>query len=300
MTRALIIVDTQVDFVEGGRLAVDGGREAATAITRYLAAESGRYVAIAATKDWHTPDTHNHFPATADDPIDIANGIWPVHCMAGTAGSEFTPELRLPDGTPTFLKGQTDASYTGFDGILAADTPWGESGTLLGDWLAVRGITAVDVVGIAYDVCVAATAISAANAGLAATVIRPLTAAIGGEVTTAAEADMAAAGVTICNTTPGDVSDDLDPVALAAQVNPLHVVSVAVMLRESDGELVHVELGIDPGNGNIRTEYLYGDDGRVDLRGLRDAVVMTADADYLADGRVEYVWVRPTDGALMR
>ena len=298
MTRALIIVDTQVDFVEGGRLPVHGGREAAAAISRYLAARPDRYTAVVATKDWHTPETHNHFPATAKDPIDMAAGIWPVHCMAGTAGSEFTPELRLPDGTPTFLKGQTDASYTGFDGTLAADTPWAESGTLLGDWLAARGIVAVDVVGIAYDVCVAATAISAAGAGMDATVIRPLTPAIGGQVTERAEADMAAAGVTVRDTTPGDVGDDLAPVAMAVQVNPLHVVSVAVMLRESDGALVHVELGIDPGNGNIRNEYLYGDDGRVDLRGLRDAVVMTAEADYLDEDRVEYVWVRPTRGAL--
>ena len=300
MTRALIIVDTQVDFVEGGRLAVTGGRDAATAITRYLATQAGRYAAVVATKDWHTPDTHNHFPASADDPIDMANGIWPVHCMAGTAGSEFTPELRLPDATPTFLKGQTDASYTGFDGTLAADTPWAESGTLLGDWLTARGITAVDVVGIAYDVCVAATAISAVRAGLDATVIRPLTAAIGGDVISGAEGDMAEAGVTVRATIPGDISDDLGPVAVGAGINPIHVVSVAVLLRESDGELVYVELGVDAGDGNVRAEYLYGDDTRIVLRGLRDAVVLTTDADYLPDDRVEYVWVRPTNGALVR
>lgn len=300
MSRALIIVDAQVDFVEGGRLPVTGGRDAATAISRYVAGKSDRYDATVATKDWHTPDTHNHFPATADDPIDMANGIWPVHCMAGTAGSEFTPELRLPDGTPTFLKGQTDASYTGFDGILAADTPWGESGTLLGDWLAARGITAVDVVGIAYDVCVAATAISAAQQGLTARVIRPLTAAIGGPVTDAAEADMAAAGVTVLDVVPGWILHDLAPVANAVGVQLGDVAAVSVLLRESDGELVHVELGITPTDGKPRTEYLYPDDGRVDLRGLRDTVVMTAEADYLPDDRVEYVWVRPTEGALMR
>ena len=202
-TRALIVVDTQVDFCEGGRLAVEGGAAAAAAITELLAQRAGDYAAIAATKDWHTPDTANHFPASRDEAPDMAAGTWPVHCMAGTPGSELHPALRLPEGTAVFLKGQTDASYTGFDGVLAADDPWDtEAGAGLAEWLDARGVEAVDVVGIAYDVCVAATAVSAAEHGLAVRVIRPLTAAVAPELTATAELQMAQAGVEVTEAVP--------------------------------------------------------------------------------------------------
>ena len=125
-TRALIVVDTQVDFCEGGRLAVEGGAAAAAAITELLAQRAGDYAAIAATKDWHTPDTANHFPASRDEAPDMAAGTWPVHCMAGTPGSELHPALRLPEGTavlfmfatgawPAIKLGNNDGSTLGSD-----------------------------------------------------------------------------------------------------------------------------------------------------------------------------------------
>lgn len=202
-TRALIVVDTQNDFCEGGRLAVPGGAAAAKAITGLIDRADGTYTAIAATKDWHTPDTADHFPASPEEAPDVAAGRWPVHCMAGTPGSEFHPDLRLPEGTAVFLKGQTEASYTGFDGTLAADDPWDtEAGTSLAAWLDARGVEAVDVVGIAYDVCVAATAVSAAEHGLQVRVLRPLTAAVAPELTADAELRMAEAGVEVTDEAP--------------------------------------------------------------------------------------------------
>lgn len=202
-TTALLIVDTQVDFTEGGRLAVEGGKAAAAGITDLLSRAGDRYAAVAATKDWHTPDTRDHFPATTDDPPDLDAGLWPVHCMAGTPGAQFDPALVLPERTAIFLKGQTEASYSGFDGTLAADTPWDdEAGVGLREWLASRDIDTVHIVGIAFDVCVASTATDAAAAGLDTTVIRPLTAAVSPELTEAAEAQLRGAGVHIAEAVP--------------------------------------------------------------------------------------------------
>lgn len=188
MTRALIVVDVQNDFVNGS-LAVEGGDIAAARITRLLSGYHG-YDTIVATADWHTDDTHDHFAPEGTDPN--FSDTWPVHCMAGTDGAELHDNLDLPDGTPLFLKGQTEASYSGFDGALA-------DGTRLADYLRARGVTDVDVVGIAFDFCVKATAIDAVNEGFTTTVVTELTAAVSPATAEQATSEMAAANVAIDN-----------------------------------------------------------------------------------------------------
>src|SRR5918994_1300480 len=106
-TRALIVVDVQNDFCEGGALAVDGGSAVARAVTGYLADQADRYAMVVATRDWHAPlpDTNaGHF--AVDAPPDFVT-TWPVHCVAGTAGAEYHPALTLPPGTVHVRKGQS-------------------------------------------------------------------------------------------------------------------------------------------------------------------------------------------------
>ena len=161
--RALIIVDVQNDFCEGGSLAVDGGGEVARAISRYLQDGHG-YAHVVATNDYHV-DPGGHF---SDDP-DYASS-WPRHCVAGTPGARFHPDLDMARVEAVFRKGTHAAAYSGFEGVDDAGTP-------LGDWLREHDVHEVDVVGIATDYCVRATAADAARAGFATRVLLGLTAA---------------------------------------------------------------------------------------------------------------------------
>jgi nicotinamidase/pyrazinamidase len=178
--RALIIVDVQNDFCEGGSLAVAGGAAVARAVTGRLAGEHG-YSHVVATKDFHV-DPGSHF---SDHP-DYASS-WPPHCVAGTPGAEFHPDLDTSAVEAVFLKGAHAAAYSGFEG--ADDT-----GTPLADWLRERGVDQVDVVGIATDYCVHATAADAARAGFATRVLLDLTAGVAPESTARAIEDLRAAG----------------------------------------------------------------------------------------------------------
>ena len=182
--RALIIVDVQNDFCEGGSLAVPGGAAAARAITSYLAEDSDTYSHIVATKDYHI-DPGGHF---SDHP-DYADS-WPPHCVAGTSGADFHPELDTSAVEAIFEKGAHAAAYSGFEG---ADP----DGTLLADWLRQRDVDAVDVVGIATDYCVQATASDAVLGGFATRVLVALTAGVAPESTAKAIDDMRSAGVEI-------------------------------------------------------------------------------------------------------
>ncbi len=178
--RALIIVDVQNDFCEGGSLAVAGGTAVARAITGLLAGPHG-YDHVVATVDHHI-DPGSHF---SDDPDFVDS--WPRHCVVGTLGAEFHPEL---DATPieaVFRKGHYDAAYSGFEG--AAD------GEGLADWLRSRGVDEVDVVGIATDYCVRATAADAVKEGFRTRVLTDLTAGVAADSTAAALDEMRSAGV---------------------------------------------------------------------------------------------------------
>jgi nicotinamidase/pyrazinamidase len=182
--RALIIVDVQNDFCEGGSLAVQGGAEVARAISSYLTATDGEYARIVATRDHHV-DPGGHF---SDHP-DYADS-WPPHCVAGTPGEEFHPSLDTTLVEEVFSKGNYAAAYSGFEGLSS-------TGAKLADWLRGRGITDVDIAGLATDYCVRATAADAAAAGFGTRVLLDLTAGVAPETTRQALADLTAAGITV-------------------------------------------------------------------------------------------------------
>ena len=163
MSRVLVVVDVQNDFCEGGSLAVSGGGKVARAITGLLARRE--YDHVVATADHHI-DPGAHF---SDQPDFLTS--WPPHCVAGTPGAQFHPELDVSTVEAVFRKGPYSAAYSGFEGE-------DDTGTALADWLRARGVDEVDVVGIATDYCVRATALDAAGEGFATTVLLDLTAAV--------------------------------------------------------------------------------------------------------------------------
>jgi nicotinamidase/pyrazinamidase len=181
--RALIIVDVQNDFCEGGSLAVAGGAAVARGISELLASRPD-YAHIVATKDFHI-DPGEHF---SDDPDYSAT--WPPHCVAGTSGAEFHPLFEPSAVEAVFAKGHYSAAYSGFEGT-------DDSGATLTDWLRQRGVDEVDVVGIATDYCVKATAADAAKAGFSTRVLLDLTAGVAPEATTKAVEDLRDAGVEV-------------------------------------------------------------------------------------------------------
>jgi nicotinamidase/pyrazinamidase len=183
VSRALIIVDVQNDFCEGGSLAVAGGASVASSISALLAASPERWDHVVATKDFHI-DPGAHF-AEEPDFVDT----WPRHTVVGTAGAEFHPDLATDRIEAVFQKGQYAAAYSGFEGGHH------ENGDPLGRWLRERDVTAVDVVGIATDHCVRATALDAVAEGFDTTVLLDLTAGVAAPTTAAALAQMRDASV---------------------------------------------------------------------------------------------------------
>src|SRR6266568_8716632 len=187
--RALIIVDVQNDFCEGGSLAVAGGAAVAQAITDHLAGGPD-YAHVVATKDFHI-DPGSHF---SDHP-DYAQS-WPRHCVAGTPGADFHPNLNTSAVEAIFRKGAHAAAYSGFEGS-------DDDGTPLGDWLRGHGVDEAAVVGIATDYCVHATAADAARAGLRTRVLLDLTAGVAPGSTAQAVEDLRAAGVELTGAPAG-------------------------------------------------------------------------------------------------
>ncbi|SDX66254.1 nicotinamidase/pyrazinamidase [Amycolatopsis xylanica] len=187
MGTALIVVDVQNDFCEGGSLGLPGGAAAAEAISKL--ANSGDYSHVVATRDYHI-DPGSHFSETPD-----FKDSWPRHCVAGTPGASFHPALDVAPVNAVFSKGEYSAAYSGFEGASG-------DGQSLKDWLAEHEVTEVDVVGIATDFCVRATALDAAKAGLKVRVLLDLT--VGGSQPTvdAALKDFDEAGVTYTGTAP--------------------------------------------------------------------------------------------------
>lgn len=188
MTRALIVVDTQVDFCEGGSLAVSGGTAVAGRIAELLAGDHG-YDHVVATRDHHI-DPGTHFSETPDW-VDS----WPPHCVVGTPGAELHAAVAAYGFEAVFDKGEYAAAYSGFEGR--------SDGVSLADWLVDRSVTAVDVCGLATDYCVRATALDAATDGFAVTVLLDLTAAVAPERLGAVLDEFAAAGVALAPDVPG-------------------------------------------------------------------------------------------------
>jgi nicotinamidase/pyrazinamidase len=199
---ALIVVDVQCDFCEGGSLAVAGGASVAAGVTALLAGQGGqvgqggqggqggqerRYDLIVATRDWHL-DPGRHFAPAGTEP-DYRTS-WPRHCVAGTPGARWHPELVLPEYAIVVSKGQTGAAYSGFEGH-------DEHGATLTDRLRAAGVTAVDVVGIATSYCVKATALDAVDEGFTTRVLTNLVADVDPAATPATLAELQAAGITL-------------------------------------------------------------------------------------------------------
>ncbi len=181
--RALVVVDVQKDFCEGGSVAVAGGADLAGAIRDYLAGDAD-YRHVVATQDRHV-DPGDHF---SDHPDYISS--WPPHCRVGSGGADFHPDLDAGRFEAVFGKGAYDAGYSGFSGQ-------DDRGTLLADWLRQRRVDQIDVVGIATDHCVRWTAEDAARQGLTTRVLVNLTVGVGEESTAAALDALRAAGVAI-------------------------------------------------------------------------------------------------------
>jgi len=181
--RALIIVDVQNDFCEGGSVPVAGGAALAPAINDYLDGEPG-YGHVVATADFHI-DAGDHFSDHPD-----YSSSWPPHCVAGSQGSDFHPGLDTSRIEAVFRKGAYAAAYSGFEGV-------DKDGTPLLEWLQQRGVDAVDVVGIATDHCVRRTAEDAVRAGLTTRVLIELTAAVAADSAAEALAAMRTVGVAL-------------------------------------------------------------------------------------------------------
>jgi nicotinamidase/pyrazinamidase len=181
MTRALVVVDVQNDFCEGGSLGVAGGAAVAAGVSRHISIAGGQYAHVVATRDHHI-DPGKHF---AEQPDFLET--WPAHCVVGTDGVELHEALDRGPLEAVFDKGEHAAAYSGFEG--QAD------GVPLADWLRDHGVDAVDVVGLTTDHCVRATALDAVGHGFATRVLLHLTAGVTDGTTDAAIEELKTAGV---------------------------------------------------------------------------------------------------------
>ena len=174
MAKALLVVDVQNDFCEGGSLAVAGGAAIASKISDYL--KSSDYDLVIGSRDWHDPDNNNsgHFADSGSDP-DFTNS-WPRHCVAGSNGADYHPNLSSELIQTHILKGQGAHGYSAFEGVT-------EGSESLAEVLKAHGIEQLDVVGIATDHCVLASALDANKLGLRVRVISSLTAGVSPEST---------------------------------------------------------------------------------------------------------------------
>jgi nicotinamidase/pyrazinamidase len=185
--RALLIVDVQVDFCEGGALGVSGGTAVAEGITRFLGEHSGDYAVIIASRDWHDADSDNggHFALVgAPNFVDT----WPIHCVAGTPGADYHPALDTQSITHHVKKGQGIPAYSMFEGST-------EDGQTVETVLQHAGVDGVDVVGIATDYCVRATALDALGADFTVSLLTDLTAAVSPEHGLVVLGELSSAGV---------------------------------------------------------------------------------------------------------
>ena len=154
---AVLLVDPQNDFCPGGSLAVDDGDKVMPVLNRWAAAAQQAGLPVYVSRDWH-PEHTTHFQANG--------GIWPPHCVQGTRGAAFHPDLRLPDHTVVVSKGmgETEDAYSAFQ---ARDT----HGRMLADLLREHGVQHVYVMGLATDYCVKASALTGVEAGFEVTVV---------------------------------------------------------------------------------------------------------------------------------
>lgn len=200
MSKALIIVDVQPTFCEGGELGVEGGNAVAERIAEYVETHRNEYSYVATTQDWHVePGRH-----WSDDPDYV--DTWPVHGKAGTANAGLHPAIAALGIGHHFKKGQYSPSYSGFEGLedntdriptreeVAADLT---AGRTLANALESAGITRVDVVGLAESHCVKETALDARKLGYETHVIEELTEPVSEELGVDARRQMREAGIVL-------------------------------------------------------------------------------------------------------
>ena len=200
MSKALIIVDVQPTFCEGGELGVEGGNAVAERIAEYVETHRNEYSYVATTQDWHVePGKH-----WSDDPDYV--DTWPVLGQAGTANAGLHPAIAALGIGHHFKKGQYSPSYSGFEGLedntdriptreeVAADLT---AGRTLANALESAGITRVDVVGLAESHCVKETALDARKLGYETHVIEELTEPVSEELGVDARRQMREAGVVL-------------------------------------------------------------------------------------------------------
>ena len=187
--RGLLIVDVQNDFTEGGALGVEGGTQVARDVSSYLVDHHSDYAVVIASRDWHDADNDNggHF-ATESEPNFV--DTWPVHCVAGTFGAEYHPELDLQHVGVHVKKGMGEPSYSMFEGVT-------DDGDTVAAVLDNYGVTEVDVVGIATDHCVRASALDALGVGQKVTVLTDMIAAVTPDTGKAALDELASKGARI-------------------------------------------------------------------------------------------------------
>lgn len=188
MSRALLIIDVQNDFCEGGALAVAGGAAVASKISDYL--ESSSYDLVVASRDWHDADNNNsgHFAEPGTQPDYLTT--WPVHCVANTDGANYHSNLETSGIDLEIYKGQGQNGYSIFEGVTG-------DGEKFADVLMRNNITDVDVVGIATDYCVLASALDAKKQNLKVRVISSLTAGVSAQTTEAAIDQLIDSGVEV-------------------------------------------------------------------------------------------------------
>jgi nicotinamidase/pyrazinamidase len=188
--RGLLIVDVQNDFCEGGALGVDGGTAVAEGISAWLRKNADHYAVILASRDWHNADDDNqgHFAPAGEEPDFVTT--WPVHCVAGTPGADYHPALELDAVTHHIAKGQGKPAYSLFEGA----SPDGQSAAEI---LSEAGVDSLDVVGIATDYCVRASALAARAAGFEVRVLTDLVAAVAESSATTTLEELTQAGVAL-------------------------------------------------------------------------------------------------------
>ncbi|MHA7133430.1 isochorismatase family protein [Oerskovia turbata] len=189
--RALIVVDVQPTFCEGGELGVEGGNAVAQSIAEFAAARRADYDLVVTTQDWHVDPGH-HF-ATAPEVPDFVD-TWPPHGLAGTPNAELHPALAELAPDASVKKGEYQAAYSGFEGVDG-------EGRSLAQILQEAGVASVDVVGIAESHCVKATALDAHGLGIATRVFTDLTVPVSEELGRLAREELAAAGVDLAPST---------------------------------------------------------------------------------------------------
>lgn len=190
MGTAMIVVDVQNDFTEGGSLGVAGGTAVAAGITALVRAHRDRLDLVVASRDWHLPGSSNggHFPPPGEDPDYRAT--WPLHCLQGTSGADYNPQLDPALIDVGILKGVDAPAYSAFEGATA-------DGVDLDRVLADHAIDALVVCGIATDYCVLATVLDARERSLPVVVLEDLVAGVAPDTSRVGIERMRAAGAVV-------------------------------------------------------------------------------------------------------